>query len=113
MLEVSAQLADAAVAKYVEDGVVCPPDLRMGLCTTAAMDNIDHNLTATTATSSFHGTSISMFQHPTTDSEGEKRESLQLGDKKTKTVLELPDSYTNIRPAFFRKKNPPLPELKG
>ena len=59
VLEVSAQLGDAAVAKYVEDGVVCQPDLRSGLFTTAAMDNIDHNPTATTATSSFHGTSIS------------------------------------------------------
>ena len=60
VLEDSAQLRDAAVAKYVEDGVVCPPDLRRGLFTTAAMDNIDHNSTATTSTS------ISMFQHPTT-----------------------------------------------
>ena len=81
--------------------------------TTAAMDNIHHNPTATTATSSFHGTSISMFQHPTKDSEGEKREPLQLGDKKTKTVLELPDSYTNIRPAFFKKKNPSPPRAEG
>ena len=58
------QLGDAAVAKYVEDGVVCPSDLRKGLFTTgvtAVMDNIDHNPTATTATPSFHGTSISMF----------------------------------------------------
>ena len=113
VLEVSAQLGDAAVSKYVEDGMVCPPDLRRGLFTTAAMDNIDHNPTATTATSSFHGTSISIFQHPTTDSEGEKREPLQLGDKKTKTALELPNSYTNIRPAFFRKKNPFPPRAEG
>ena len=83
VLYVSAQLGDAAVAKYVEDGVVCPPDLRRGLFSTAAMDNIDHNPAATTATSSLHGTNSSMFQHPTTDNEGEKREPLQLGDKKT------------------------------
>ena len=54
-----------------------------------------------------------MFQHPTTDNEGEKREPLQVGDKRTKTVLELPDSYTNIRPAFFRKKNPSPPRAEG
>jgi len=47
VLEISAQLGDATVSKYVEDGVF----------TTAAMDNIDHNPTATTATTSFHGTS--------------------------------------------------------
>ena len=57
VLEISAQLGDATVSKYVEDGVVCPPVLRRGLFTTSAMDNIDHNPTATTATTSFHGTS--------------------------------------------------------
>ena len=42
VLEISAQLGDAAVNKYVEDHVVCPPGLRRGLFTTTAMDNIDH-----------------------------------------------------------------------
>lgn len=62
VLEISAQLGDATVSKYVKDGVVCPPVLRKGLFTTSAMDNIDHNPTATTATTSFHGTSVSVFQ---------------------------------------------------
>ena len=48
VLEISAHLGEATVSKYVEDGVVCPPILR-GLFTTAAMDNIDHNPTATIA----------------------------------------------------------------
>ena len=61
VLEISAQLGDATVSKYVEDGVVCPTGLRKGLFTISAMDNIDHNPTATTATTSFHGTSISVF----------------------------------------------------
>ena len=113
VLEVSAQLGDAAVAKYVEDGVVYPPDLRRGLFTTAAMDNIDHNPTATTTTSSFHGTSIFMFQHPTTNSEGEKREPLQPGDNKTKTVLELPDSSTKSALHSSEKKNPSPPRADG
>ena len=47
VLEVSAQLGDAAVSKYMKDGVVCPQVLRRGLFTTAAMDNIDHNPTST------------------------------------------------------------------
>ena len=58
-LEISAQLGDATVTKYVEDGVVCPPVLRKSLFTTSAIDIIDHNPTATTATTSFHGTSVS------------------------------------------------------
>ena len=46
VLEVSAQLGDAAVSKYMKDGVVCPQVLRRGLFTTSAMDNIDHNPTS-------------------------------------------------------------------
>ena len=82
VLEISAQPGEAAVSRYVEDGVVCPSVLRSGLFTTAAMDNIDHNPTATTATTSLHGTSISVFQHPTSDDQGEKREQLSFGKKK-------------------------------
>ena len=71
VLEISAQLGDATVSKYVEEGVVCPPVLRKGLVTTAVMDNSDHNPSATTATTSFHGTSIFMFQHTTKENKGE------------------------------------------
>ena len=53
VLEISPELGDATVSIYVEEGVVCPPVLRIGLFTTAAMDNIDHNPSATTATTSF------------------------------------------------------------
>ena len=110
VLEISAQLGDATVSKYVEDGVVCPPVLRKGLFTTSAMDNIDHNPTATTATTSFHGTSISVFQHPTKESKGEERGQLKCREQKVKTVPELPDSFTNVWPAFFNKKKPSPPK---
>ena len=63
VLDISTQLGDAAVTRYVEDGVVCPPKLRKGLFSTSAIDNIDHNPSASTAKSSFHGTSMSLFQH--------------------------------------------------
>ena len=44
VLEISAELGDAVISKYIRDGVVCSPELRRGLFTTSAMDNIDHNL---------------------------------------------------------------------
>ena len=47
VLEISAQLGEAVVVQYVEDGVVCPPVLRKKLFTSSAVDNIDHNPTAT------------------------------------------------------------------
>ncbi|CAE1280410.1 unnamed protein product [Acanthosepion pharaonis] len=76
-----------------------------GLFTTAAVDSIDHNPTATTASTSFHGTSISMFQHPSKENRGEQRVSPEITDSRTRKVPELPEHYTNIAPAYF-KKNP-------
>ena len=50
VLEISAQLGDAAVSRYRVEGVVCPPVLRRNkLFTTATMYNIDHNLASTMA----------------------------------------------------------------
>jgi len=108
VLEISAQLGEAVVAQYVEDGVICPPVLRKQLFTTAAVDNIDHNPTATTAQTSFHGTSVSIFQHPSPKYVGEEHELLKLSEVKVKKVPELPETYTNVCPAYITKNpNPP------
>ena len=104
VLEISAPLVDAAVSRFQEEGVVCPPILRKSLFTTAATNNIDHNLTATMATTSFHGTSISLFQYPTSDSKGKKLEPIQIRDHCVKKVPDLLDSYTKVRPAAFPSK---------
>ena len=106
LLQISNQLGEKVIEDYVEHGVVCPPILRKGIFTTSAIDNIDHNPSATTATSSFHGTSISMFQFPTSENIGELRSTLSL-DKKN--VNKLPDSYTIVTPAYF--KAPPDPRI--
>lgn len=109
VLEISAQLGEAVVAQYVEDGVVCPPVLRKQVFTTSAVDNIDHNPTATTASTSFHGTSVSLFQHPSSGSPGQEREPVKLNaDSRVKKVPELPEAFTNVKPAYMMKKpNPP------
>lgn len=101
--EISAQLGQATVNKYVEDGVACPPELRKQLFTTHI---IDRNLSATTASTSFQGTSVSVFQHPTKANSGEERQGLRFGPEKVKSVQELPDSFTDIHPSFFKTKKP-------
>ena len=111
MLEISAQLGDATVSKYVDDGEVCPPVLQKGLFTTSAMDNIDHNSTAMTATTFFHGTSVSVFQHLTKEDKGEERGQLKFREEKLKTVPELRDSFTNVWPTLFTKKKPSPPHI--
>ena len=92
---------------FLEEGVVCPSALRKGLFTVGALDNIDHNPSATTAKSSFHGTGISLFQHPTDSESGEQRELLHIaGSLATRKVPSLPEAYTNVRPAYFKDAAP-------
>ena len=105
-------LGDAAVGKYTEEGVGCPSILRKQIFTTAAMDNIDHNPTANTATTSFHGTSIFLFQYPMEGDEGEKRELFHIRDRSVKKVPELPETFTNNHPAAFTSKNPLPPKME-
>jgi hypothetical protein len=113
VLEISAQLGEAVVNQYVEDGVVCPPTLRKGLFTCSAVDNIDHNPTSSTAQTSFHGIGISIFQHPSSTNGGELREGLKLGDKTVKRVPALPESYTNVKPAYLRVSPEPSAAPNG
>lgn len=64
--------------QYSSDNLVCPPDLCGGLFLVAAIDNIDRNLSSSTAAASFHGTAISIVQFPTVDNAGVDR-SLHMG----------------------------------
>ena len=57
--------------RFYEDGVVSPACLRKGLFTVSALDNLDHNPSSTTSTSSFHGTGISWFRFPTKEHDAE------------------------------------------
>ena len=61
--EIQNSIVTQLCAKYIKEDFVCPPALQKGLFTTAAIDNIDHDPSSTGAKSSFHGTSISIFQH--------------------------------------------------
>ena len=78
VLRLSAQMGNSVCQLYRIEQVVCPPTLRSNVFTTAAVDNIDHNPSATTAKNSFHGTGISLVQHPTCAEEGV---DLYLGSK--------------------------------
>ena len=108
VLEISTQLGEAVVERFLSEGLVCPPVLKKGLFTTAAVDNIDHNPSSTTAKSSFHGTGISIFQHPSDDNDGFERGDLILGNRpSSRQVSSLPDTYANIRPAYLKTKPTP------
>ena len=106
-------MATAAATQYEKDGVVCPLILRRHLFTTAAIDNIDHNPTSTTAHTSFHGTGISLFQNRATESDGTERERTPTENSgriaHSSSHYSLPESYTNVKPVSLRTKEPVIP----
>ena len=64
VLRLSSDMANAVCEHFKETDTVCRPNLKTNVFTTAVVDNLDPNTSSTTAVSSFHGTSISLIQHP-------------------------------------------------
>ncbi|EDO35715.1 predicted protein [Nematostella vectensis] len=98
VLSISTQLGNEVCRRYHEQGAVCPPNLRIGLFTTSAVDKIDHNPSSTKAKDSFHGTCISLFQHPSAVLPGTVQAPIRMNnDSSDKSVVrELPASYTDV-----------------
>ena len=83
--------------------VVCPS--MSNIFITAAVDNIDHNPSATTAKDLFHGTGISLIQHPTSAIKGVHGGSVIIGSNTcSKTVSFLPHFYTDVPPVTSNVK---------
>ena len=72
-MEIQEWLATATSKRFESDGSVAPPYLKKGIFSVGALDNLDHNPSSTTATSSFHGTGISIFQFATETNPGESQ----------------------------------------
>lgn len=64
VMEVTSQLCvyRLVVERSKEAGIICPSNLKHGLFTVSALDNIDHKTSSTTSRKEFYGTSISVFQ---------------------------------------------------
>ena len=78
VLQISTDVANAAIQTFEEDGVVCPTILREVVFTTGNLNNIDHNPSSNTAHDSFHGTAISLTQHTTIENGGNRRHQSRL-----------------------------------
>lgn len=99
-IEVSFAQAIADQTKNNAD-IVCPSNLRQNIFTVAALDNLDHNPTSRTASASFHGTGISIFQFPSSQKPGLDQECLRINLQKTGAGSSgsiLPRSYTFVPP---------------
>ncbi len=90
ILQLEKQIASSLCEHANETGVVCPSQLRHGLFTVGALDNLDHNPSSTTAKDSFHGTGISLFHFPTNTNRGSPQVTVNWST--TSKSLKLPDS---------------------
>lgn len=117
VLDISTELGNKICHHYEVEKAVCPPQLKGGLFTTAAVDNIDHNPSSTSAHDSFHGTGISLFQHPHDTFTGVQQnvatnpDNTQRGPKRK--AAQLPDMYTNVPPVAMLRQDPPVPKVEG
>ena len=111
VLQLENQLATAVSLHTQKEGVVCPPQLRLGLFTVGAVDNLDHNPSSTTATGSFHGAGISLFQSPTKTNMGQPREAIKLPAPDTKQCHALPESFTTVPAVALKENTTKVPKL--
>lgn len=103
VITISTDIANSVCERFEQERVVCPPKLRSGIFTTAGVDNIDHNPSSTTAHDSFHGTAISLVQHPTVENTGTDRgvSTLDGSVQAERKIVQLPESFSNVPPAYL------------
>ena len=113
VLQISTELANTVCTLY-EEGVVCPPNLKKDVFTTAAVDNIDHNPSSTTASDSFQGTAVSLTNHLSDSCPGVERDVVHgTLTSPSKTVMHIPSRYSTFPPATLQNKHPVVPQLQG
>ncbi|KAE8739201.1 hypothetical protein FOCC_FOCC015307 [Frankliniella occidentalis] len=101
VLEVSSQLCRLAVARAEEEQLVCPSNLRKGLFTVTALDNIDVHASSNLSVTEFHGTGISVFQNRQKENQGQVRQfTVSFTDvyrKGDRSVPALPEWYNTAQ----------------
>ena len=87
-------------------------ELKGGYYTTGAVENIDHDPSSTSAHDSFHGTGVSLFQHPDSSVSEVPRVNFAIPDDMNSNgaIACLPETYINIPPATLMRQDPPVPK---
>ena len=104
-------LANSVSKRFQEDGCVTPVSLRKGLFCVGGLDNLDHNPSSNTATFSFHGTAISIFQFTESENEVERRPVLTIPPLDNEKH-HLPETYATVHPVDFDERLVSVPERK-
>jgi hypothetical protein len=110
VMQITNKTANTVCEQYRVDNLVCPPSLLLGCFTVAAVDNIDHNLSSSTAHTSFHGTAISVTQYSDTRHEVPTC-SYSLSSSDLASDITLPAEYTEVCPCILPTKEPDIPKI--
>ncbi|KAL8613964.1 hypothetical protein ACOMHN_023200 [Nucella lapillus] len=106
-MDVRRNLALAVANQFTKDGVVCPSNVKRGVFTTGAVDNIDES-----GRFEMHGTAISLTSHPSRANPGVDSRPLDFSDLENAS-MKLPDNYSNV-PIIEEHAGqisfPPIPE---
>ena len=120
LLRLTSDISNRVCEQFTVDGIVCPPKLCSKLFTTAAVDNIDYNPSSATAKTSFHGTGISLIQHPSHAFKGYSRDfpvinktTIATSSSLSRSTATLPVKYTNVLPASIKSKEFTAPMVDG
>ena len=84
-----------------------------GLFSVAAVDNIDHSLSTSTAASAFHETAASITQFPSVDNVGIDRsvhQSLATASDDVSSII-LPLAYSDVPPSILPRGEPKMPAV--
>ncbi|CAG2257814.1 unnamed protein product [Mytilus edulis] len=112
VMNISTAMGNSICEMFKDDDVVCPAKLRCDVFTTAAVDNIDHNPSSTSAKGSLHGTAISLFQHPSQDNYGTVRAMTSISENvKRDTIKPLPERYSVVPPVVLPKEPTAIPSV--
>ena len=99
ILRITQGLGEAALQLFEDEDAIIPGLLRHGLFTIGAKDNVDKNARCTVSKSHYHGTSMSLFQFPSSFNEGFGRnyqKFVKVSSSESKKVRELPYFYANV-----------------
>ena len=102
-MEILTCLANSICKRFEEQGVVVPLTMKTHVFITAAMDNLDHNPSSTSAKNSFHGTAITLTNHLSSLCLGHAQNSINYSNDSTVPSYNLPDSYAIVSPASLTK----------
>ena len=97
ILRITQGLAEASIEMFEND--VVPGNMRQGIFTVGAKDNVDKDSPCAVTKSHYHGTNLSLFQFPSAANNGIERKYekfVKINSCGSKKVKDLPRFYVDV-----------------